>query len=165
MRIQTIDIGDEFIEIIYENGERNELTRCPFPECTRYHIMDLAICPTTGKSITEEVSCQAEEKNRTARAFRAMARYKENHLEGWKNKWRGWLGLWGIFVIGFFSLENNPVDPSKISVNLFTLIFAITWMLFWVIKQSRRNNRMKKQAGAIYSRILADKSIDPQTSE
>ncbi|MDO8443393.1 MAG: hypothetical protein Q7S78_00070 [Candidatus Azambacteria bacterium] len=161
MKIQSMGIRSDRIAIVYENGEQDTLVVCSFPSCSLYHVSDLAICPTIGRSITEEVKRRKEKTERQMRAVRAQANFEKRHLSGWKNKWRDvvfFLGAIGFFVLTYnISLLCGWYAGYSL---VFGFLTAFAWCFFWAYKVKKHIKQIKAQAQKIHQCVINGEKID-----
>jgi hypothetical protein len=152
--IQSIFItNDNRLVTISEHGtEEGFFRRCPFIECGHYHWDLLDICPTTKKSIADELRRQKEITERKERAWDARMVYYKKHLNGWKNNWR-------IMAAAFFLLAIMFAEKARIIIfnNLLPVVFIT--LLVWFVWECWRRSRHEKQAEKIYERILDGEEV------
>lgn len=138
--------------LVLDSGQSVELWRCPFSNCNLYHSTRMAVCPTTGKSIAAERTRQRKTKEAGLKASRAEKDYQQEHLRGWRNKWRGWLGVAGamaIFAFWSLSFEGGERIASAI-------ILSFTWAFVWSSAQAAANRRVYQRAQEVYEQVLEE---------
>lgn len=155
-----LDRGEGSIVMVFEGGRTQELQRCPFPECHLYHSTFLVkTCPTTGKSIIEEIGRQKEQEEREARASRAEAEYRDKHIKGFRCQWRGWLGVWGAIALFAALMFFAPETMSASTIVLLT----ISWAASWILWQSVINDRIEEEAKEVGASVLKGGDMNPNT--
>ena len=153
MRLQSIGIDDECVKVTFGDGEKERLGICPFPECGLYHAEELAVCDTTGKSITEEVIHQEEDARREKAAREARTGYRNKHLYGWRNNL--WIAVpFLIFILPCFCFL--VFRKSAVTVNAATFIAgaALLLTMFLFYWEERRQKQITNRADAIFQRVL-----------
>lgn len=162
MKIQSLGgLESSCVTVIYADGEKSKLKRCPFSECDRHHVEGLEICDTTGKSIAEEAKRREEKARRQIVADRTKAKYEEEHLSGWKRRWRDVVFFFGVF--GFSILAYNVSLASGLNDG-YSIICGIAtgfaWGWFWANKVNKYVKRMRARAKDIYQRVLNGEEVE-----
>ncbi|MBU2036915.1 hypothetical protein KJ866_01790 [Patescibacteria group bacterium] len=170
-KIQSIGIGRDCITMMFGDGENEELKRCPFSVCGLYHSTDLAVCPTTGKPIAEELKRLAEEVTHRRKAAinkelaeAARKAYEKERLPEWREKLPRRLSILAlvIMVISFLFIPFIPLkNLNNSTVGIGAIVFFIIFL--WFFWEDRRQRRIKKKANEIYDGILIGKGVKKET--
>lgn len=140
--------------------------------CDQYHLIQLQVCPKTGKMIVEVARRQAEEENRLrdlavkeVKAIEAKDKYLlENGFYGncinWENSWRHFMALFGgIAVYIILAIIFHFVFGGLWGGSWIAIFVCVVWLIFWGWLDKRHRKSVRDKADAIYRRMLGGEGL------
>lgn len=155
MKINTVQLGCDLLTVKFDNGDKEDLTRCPI--CENFHLKATAECPELGGNIQETINRRKVLAARNDEAKKAMGEYLDSNLDySGSSKpylaFASWL-LVAVLCSIFFTPSLYLLSGIFFS-GLLVIFFGAVFCQKERQRMERTNSRVFDEANAIYKRIM-----------
>lgn len=144
----------DLITIVFADGKKDILKKCPFSGCGYYHSTELTVCPIMEGSFADEANRQEEARKKRVTAGEARAQYEKRHMPEWRKGLPDMLMGLILFIIAGVLLSYLFLPKSK--ANIVSAVGRVSACLLFVcvVLEEWHQKKIKKRVEAIYNSVV-----------